>query len=483
MPPASQSFYWFDLETSGLNSRWDRPIQFAGQRTDRNLNPIGEPLVRYIALPPQVLPSPSAALITGISPYQLQSDGVSEWEAINEIHQELSQPGTCGIGYNNIAFDDEFIRFALFRNLLPPYAREFQHGNSRADLYTIVRAAAAMRPEYIKWPRDEEGVLKPSLAALAEANGIDSEGAHDALTDVHMSIELARVLRIAQPKLWSYLMTNCTRQQIEQTLQDGSRMYLNVSSSYGAKRAFAAPVRVIGQDPEIKTRVYVVDLASDLSILETASPAELNEARFLTKEEAEKTGRTRLGIYQVAINRYAVVVGIDRLTDALAERLCIDVELVDRNIEMLDRLKGSDFDNRIAEMLRLASEWEQDEVETDFTERLYDSFISDSDARACEEIHAAIANKQPWPDTAIADRRVQVLATRLRYELRPHEVPQLETKHFYYVQKMLRREDVGVAAKRKEIKELREGELTPENAAILDDVEAYVRELASSYEV
>ena len=38
-----KSFFFYDLETSGLLAREDRIMQFAGQRTDMELNPIGEP--------------------------------------------------------------------------------------------------------------------------------------------------------------------------------------------------------------------------------------------------------------------------------------------------------------------------------------------------------------------------------------------------------------------------------------------------------
>ena len=130
MAPDPKSFYWYDLETTGLNRRWDRITQFAGQRTDLELNPIDEPYVTYVKLPPEVLPDPDATLVTGVPPQEIQAQGISEWEAINEIHERFMVPGTCAIGYNSIAFDDEFIRFALYRNLFPPYAREFRRGNS-----------------------------------------------------------------------------------------------------------------------------------------------------------------------------------------------------------------------------------------------------------------------------------------------------------------------------------------------------------------
>ncbi|MEW7984271.1 MAG: exonuclease domain-containing protein, partial [Candidatus Thiodiazotropha sp.] len=41
------SFYWHDYETWGADPRRDRASQFAGVRTDADLNPVGDPLVIY----------------------------------------------------------------------------------------------------------------------------------------------------------------------------------------------------------------------------------------------------------------------------------------------------------------------------------------------------------------------------------------------------------------------------------------------------
>ena len=39
-----KTFFFYDLETSGFSPRDDRIMQFAGQRTDLELNPIGDPI-------------------------------------------------------------------------------------------------------------------------------------------------------------------------------------------------------------------------------------------------------------------------------------------------------------------------------------------------------------------------------------------------------------------------------------------------------
>jgi exodeoxyribonuclease-1 len=177
------TFYWYDLETSGTASRWDRITQFAGLRTDAELNETGEVESFHVRLPDDVLPNPDAALVTGLTPQMLRDSGVSEWTALRRINALFAVPGTCTVGFNTLRFDDEFVRHGLYRNLMDPYAREFRNGNSRWDIMDLVRATGALRREGLEWPVDQEGLPVYRLGELTRANGIEHGQAHDALSD------------------------------------------------------------------------------------------------------------------------------------------------------------------------------------------------------------------------------------------------------------------------------------------------------------
>ena len=112
-----------------------------------------------------------------------------ESDFIRQVHAELSRPGTCGVGYNSIRFDDEVSRYTLYRNFYDPYAREWRDGTSRWDLIDVVRMTYALRPEGIEWPLDEQGRPSFRLELLTAANGIEHAAAHDALSDVHATID------------------------------------------------------------------------------------------------------------------------------------------------------------------------------------------------------------------------------------------------------------------------------------------------------
>lgn len=191
------SFYWYDLETFGRSPRQSRIAQFAGLRTDENLDPVGEPLVLFCRPADDLLPSPGATLVTGITPQQALRDGLPEAEFVGRIHDELIQPGTCAVGYNSLRFDDEFVRHALYRNFHDPYEREWRNGNSRWDLLDLMRLAYALRPEGMEWPRREDGAPSFRLEHLTAANGVAHGKAHDALSDVEALVGLARKVRAA----------------------------------------------------------------------------------------------------------------------------------------------------------------------------------------------------------------------------------------------------------------------------------------------
>src|SRR5262249_1700505 len=143
------SFFWHDYETFGTDPRRDRPAQFAGQRTTSELEPIGESLSLYCKPAGDVLPPPGAGLIPRITPQQAERAGVLEAEFAARIHEQLAEPGTCGVGYNSIRFDDEFTRNLLYRNFYDPYAREWDNGNSRWDIIDLTRMCYALRPQGI----------------------------------------------------------------------------------------------------------------------------------------------------------------------------------------------------------------------------------------------------------------------------------------------------------------------------------------------
>ena len=189
------TFFFYDLETSGLNPREDRVMQFAGQRTDMDLNSLGDPISFLVKLPDDTLPSPYAVKVTGITPQQTQLDGLTEAEFAKFLAQEIFTPGTIATGYNNIRFDDEFIRHLFWRTFRDPYEWSWKDGRSRWDLLDVVRLTRALRPEGIKWPVDKDGKATNRLELITRQNKISHASAHDALSDVNALIGVTKLIK------------------------------------------------------------------------------------------------------------------------------------------------------------------------------------------------------------------------------------------------------------------------------------------------
>ncbi|MGD8588680.1 MAG: exodeoxyribonuclease I [Chromatiales bacterium] len=319
------TFYWHDYETWGADPRRDRPAQFAGLRTDAELNPLGDPLVIYCKPSDDILPQPEACLITGITPRKALAEGLIEAEFIKRIHLELSLPGTCGVGYNSIRFDDEVTRYTLYRNFYDPYAREWRDGNSRWDIIDMVRLTHALRPEGITWPRHTDGKPSFRLEELTQANGIAHEAAHDALSDVRATIALVHLIKQRQPRLYHYVFENRSKNRVAQLLNLQQRgAVLHVSSMYPAEFGCIAMVMPLARHPTNPNGVIVYDLRHDPGPLLELDEAELHRRLFTAVSELPE-GVERLPLKTVHLNKCPVVVPLNTLTPEAAARWSIDV--------------------------------------------------------------------------------------------------------------------------------------------------------------
>jgi exodeoxyribonuclease I len=218
----AQTLYFYDLETSGFSPSEARIMQFAGQRTTLELEPIGEPDEFFVQLGGDVLPDPDSVLVTGITPQQTRSEGYTEREFAEMLTRGIATPDTIFVGYNSIRFDDEFVRNTLYRTLRDPYEWQWQDGRSRWDLLDVIRMTRALRPDGIKWPVSSTGAKVNKLELVAELNGIDQGRAHSALSDVYTTIGVAKMIHALQPKLFDYLLQTRDKTKVAAIVGSGT---------------------------------------------------------------------------------------------------------------------------------------------------------------------------------------------------------------------------------------------------------------------
>ena len=345
-----RSFYWHDYETFGVDPVHDRPSQFAGVRTDADLNIIEDPLVIYCKPADDYLPSPQACLITGITPQKALQDGYPEAEFIAQINEAFSQPGTCAVGYNSLRFDDEVTRHTLYRNLRDPYGREWQNGNSRWDIIDMVRLTYALRPDGINWPKKEDGSPSFRLEELTVANGIAHEAAHDAMSDVLATIAVAKLIKEKQPKLFDFVLKHKDKHSARQMLDTATlKPVFHISAKYPATRGCCALVAPVADHPTNKNQVIVYDLREDPSELINASPEQIRERVFTSQAELGE-GVSRFPLKGVQLNKCPVLAPANMLSTLSKERLAeleLDGDVLRTNLAKLRN--APDLPARIAQ--------------------------------------------------------------------------------------------------------------------------------------
>ena len=425
----THTFFWHDYETFGTNARADRPAQFAGIRTDAELNEIGEPLMVYCRPAPDYLPDPESCLITGITPQLCLQQGVPENVFAAHIHAALAEPGTIGVGYNTIRFDDEFTRFLFWRNLIDPYGREWQNGCGRWDLLDVVRLTYALRPEGIQWPTKADGRPSFKLEDLARANGLVHEQAHDALSDVRATIALARLIRQHQPRLFDFALGLHKKDRVAAELglpatADTARPFLHVSGMFPPERGCLAVMWPLASHPVNKNEVIAWDLAADPSELAQLD-ADTLRLRLFTRVADLPEGVTRLPVKTVHLNKSPMVVGnLKTLRPEMAERWSVDLAQAMRHAATARDLP--DMSAIWAQVFRRTP----DATPVDPEQDLYGGFVGQGDRRRLDVLRQLSPQELALDCTGFDDERLGELVFRYRARLWPETLNEVETERW-----------------------------------------------------
>lgn len=404
-----QTIFWYDFETWGADTRRDRPAQFAGIRTDLDLNIIEEPVELYCQLANDYFPHPQACFITGLTPQKVNRLGLPEAEFIKKINDIFSTPNTIVAGYNSIRFDDEITRQSLYRNFLDPYAREWQNGCSRWDIIDLVRACYALRPEGINWPENEDGIVSFRLELLTKANNIKHQGAHDAVSDVIATIELAKLIKQQQPKLYQFIFDLRRKQQVAKYFDLVKLTPLvHVSSKIPASQGCCTYIAPLSYHPSNKNAMICVNLNMDLSPLFELNAEQLAQRMY--------TKRTELGddlpvpLKLIQINKCPVVAPAKTLDAESADRHGIDRTLCRKNLDLLKQ--HPDLRLKVSEVFAIDNDRAP---ETNPDLMLYSGgFFNTADKSAIERVSQAQPEELASLDVDFNDPRLTEMLFRYR---------------------------------------------------------------------
>ncbi len=398
------SFFFYDLETSGFGPRDARIMQFAGQRTDLELNVIGEPVNHLIKITDDILPDVDATLITGITPQMTIADGLTEAEFLREFEHNIATPGTVFVGFNSIRFDDEFMRCLHYRNFYDPYEWQWRDGRGRWDLLDVVRMTRALRPEGIEWPFDIHGKPTNRLELLTALNKLSHEQAHDALSDVAATIEVARMIRDKQSKLFDYLFEMRDKKKIAEMVNNG-RPFVYTSGKYSSEFEKTTVAVKICDHPK-NGGVLVYDLRHNPADWVSLSPEQLAEAWRWKKDSDEP----RLPVKALMFNRCPAVAPVSVLSDENQQRLKLDPKQWTKHHAVLQNSK--DLEEKLCKALEILDKKQQTKLlatDKDVDSCIYDGFFGTPDKNAMSVVRAAKPEELSNLGLKFEDSRLEAL--------------------------------------------------------------------------
>ncbi|AHG59849.1 Sbcb [Buchnera aphidicola str. G002 (Myzus persicae)] len=369
------TFLFYDYETFGLNPASDKPAQFACIRTDINLNIIEQPKCFYCYPSDDYLPDPHSILITHITPQYTQKYGTNEYNFSKKIHDILTVSNTCIVGYNNISFDDEITRNIFYRNFFDPYEWSWKNGNSRWDLLNLIRACYALRPNGIRWPKNELGLTSFKLSDLTSANNLRHLNAHDAMSDVYATIEIAKLIKKTQPKLFDFFLKNRKKNQLYKLIDVNTfKSIIYVSGCFGSIRKNMSCILPITWHKNNRNILIALDLFKDIEKL-------ILFLKNISYSQNNIKNLFDLGIVLLYLNRCPILAPIQAIREKDQKRLKFDRQLHNNRIEFVKNNRQF-----IKNIQIIFSQENYDKNFLDVDLQLYNSFFNLHDKKNIKKI-------------------------------------------------------------------------------------------------
>lgn len=468
-----KTYLFYDLETTGLNKSFDQVVQFAAIRTDQNLREIDRHEIR-VRLRPDVVPSPHAMITNRLSIEELMT-GETELDAFLKIHRLMNEKDTISLGYNSLGFDDEFLRFSFYRNLLSPYTHQYANGCGRMDIFPITVMFYLYKNDSLVWPVID-GKTSLKLEYLSLENKLAHGRAHDALVDVEATVALARIF-IKEEKMWRYLheffdkaLDQARVRKLPQSFQSDQGIHtlgLFHANSLGFDMNYMAPVIYIGDSSPYKNQSLWLRL-------------DMPESRSATKESIADTTR----VFRKRFGEPGFILPPqDRFWKLLGEK---------RNHEISENIKWfKEHPSMFREIILFHREFRYPLIpDIDPDAALYQNgFLSKEDQAMCREFHKAPFEKKRESIRGLKDRTTRKLAERVLFRNFPEKIPVTPDAEYHtYLKKITAPPELATLVDYRGEKKLtpfqalldidqlkKEKPLDDEQVKLLDDLAGYLK--------
>ena len=324
-----------------------------------------------------------------------------------------------------------------------------------------------------------DGKTSFKLTDLSAANGLMHESAHDALSDVHATIALARLIKTAQPKLFDFCFELHKKNKVMSelglpTIQSMAKPFLHISGMFAPERGCLALMWPLAMHPTNKNELLAWDLAFDPSELGSLN-AEHIRLRLFTKTADLPDGVSRLPVKSVHINKSPVVMRQLRvLSDERAKLWGIDLP---------KQLHHAAIARDLPDMSEI---WTQvyaksvSSITPDVDVDLYSGFIGNADRRRLNDLRqhtpAVLSKIRP----SFEDTRLHEMLWRYRARNFPDSLTPEESRRWedHRISRLIHGESNGLPLKAllDQICQLRvSGD--EHSKTILDELNAYIKQI------
>ncbi|HDS0957075.1 hypothetical protein [Pseudomonas putida] len=290
-----------------------------------------QPLEMKICLRNDVHVDLEAAAESELAAMDLMS-GESELSWAKVVHAHLTRPNCLHVGFGNTTRVDPFIRFGMYRNLLPYPCVGFPANSHFLDLDTLVRAIHLLRPEEFPWPQSPDPTLGAALHHFLMWETIVL-GGNRAGRVCDLLVEASA----ACPKLVRHALNHTSVESIKSALGldrgevsdlESTTPSILIHPSIHSPRSFVLGMPV-GVDITYPDILYVADLEADLTSLCDPSVTSYQD---LVRTNARQASRP---LVKVPLNRFPFCAPLSAIRPADAKRLQVDVNQVKRSTSQL----------------------------------------------------------------------------------------------------------------------------------------------------
>ena len=467
------NFVFYDFETSSSNKQWGQIIEVGAILVDDQLNELDR-FESRCRLSPGIIPEAMSLIVSNTTPKKLKETNLSHYEMVRQFVEKLKSWGKVTyIGWNNIEFDQIFLRNTLFQNLQYPFTST-TNGNKEGDLLNLARAANLYYPNTLKNATNKKGNLEYKLDTMAPLNGI-KHAAHTAIGDCSATLEIAKIIKKKAPSVWdSSLLTSNKEESLKIIKKE--KLFCANEFYYGKVVPFVQTF--VCQHP-VYQWPKTFDLKHDPNIY-MSMPIQV------LKEELKKTPKV---LRTCRHNKHPILMNPSYI-DHFEEYKIIGINKLTERADIV--IKNKKFSEKVEVILRDEA---QEKAETKSQEDLYEeetllNFLPKEDNKILSGFHETDWDKKLSYLQKFKDKRFHYFGKKLLYQEKPDLLSKedYDEIHSTIVKRVLSTSDEKkwntIPRTYKEIDDLREKfekSKETDKLKMLEEINVYVEELEKFY--